>query len=415
MADSGDALFRLAVVLSADVTAGEDLYQETLQRFSAHWGTLDNPDAWTRRVMHNLAVDRFRARRSRPAEVPASDGRSEPADRRSVDRLEAVEVRPALFDAATTDLHAPRVQVRPRPRVVPLSVPAGVPAGRRPPSWTRRVLTTGGAAAAGALVAVVVAVFGFGAGTTSEIRVVPGSAPNGERTSAPAPSGASGPPGVSGPAVLYQLASTVRSLPAPTGRYAVQIEQQTEGSSTYLKASIIDSRTGDSWTYQRGPGVPAVLPMAAGFSPSEAQLQSSDPTDLTRLRSALIAQAYAAGVGTGSQTPDDLAVTQAIDTLWNPLVQPPLRAALVSVIASSPGVITNPHATDARGRRAIKISYIDAALGTRLSVYLDPSTGVVLEGSERTYTATARVPSGKDVYLSQYWTDTSPTVNPLGH
>lgn len=309
-----------------------------------------------------------------------------------------------LFDQATIDLHAPPVQVRPRPRVVPLAAPEGTPAGRRPQSRVRRVLTAGGAAAAGALAAVVIAVFGFGAGTTSQIRVVPGSGP------------AATPTGGSGPAVLYQLASTVRSLPAPTGRYAVQIERQTEGSSTYLKASVIDSRTGDTWTYQRGPGVPPVLPMAAGFSPSEAQLQSSDPTDPTRLRSALIAQANAAGDNTASQTPVDLAVTQAIDTLWNPLVQPALRAALVSVIAASPGVVTDPHASDALGRKAIKISYTDAALGSRLSVYLDPSTGVVLEGSERAYTAkgTAYLPTGSDVYISQYWTDASPTVNPLG-
>ena len=99
VAGSGDALFRLAVVLSTDVAAGEDLYQETMQRLSAHWGRLDNPHAWARRVMHNLSVDRFRARRARPEEVPASDERSVPADRRAAERMEAVEVRPALFEA----------------------------------------------------------------------------------------------------------------------------------------------------------------------------------------------------------------------------------------------------------------------------------------------------------------------------
>lgn len=202
------------------------------------------------------------------------------------------------------------------------------------------------------------------------------------------------------------------------GRYAVQIEQQTQGAVSFVKATIIDSRSGDTWTYQRGPGVPAVLPVAPRFSPTEAQLQASDPTDPVALRAALIAQASSTEpvtAVTGSvATPEDLAVTRAIDTLWNPLVQPALRSALVSVIAASPGVVTDDAATDSRGRKAIEISYRDAAVGVALSVYLDPSTGVVLENSERPYRATAD-PSlaGHDVYLSQYWTDTSPTRDPL--
>ena len=155
--------------------------------------------------------------------------------------------------------------------------------------------------------------------------------------------------------------------------------------------------------------------MVRAYLPTEAQLQSSDPTQPARLRTALIAQASAGNPHPiAPQTPNDLAVTQAIDTLWNPLVQPALRAALVSVIASSSGVTTDAHATDSRGRPSIEISYEDAALGMRLSVYLDPSDGAVLESSEQPYTVTADPGlAGHDVYLSHYWTDTSPTVNPL--
>lgn len=99
VAESGDPLFRLAVVLSTDVAAGEDLYQETLHRLAGRWDAVDNPSAWSRRVMHNLSVDRFRAARSRPPEVAAPEDGHRLPDPRSGDRLEAVEVRPALLRA----------------------------------------------------------------------------------------------------------------------------------------------------------------------------------------------------------------------------------------------------------------------------------------------------------------------------
>lgn len=296
----------------------------------------------------------------------------------------------ALFEAATRELQAPAVRLRSRLTVIPGDGGLAPPGRRRP----RRLLPA--MAVIAGLVATACAVLGLGLGLRGTGR--PGTRP------------------AAGSAVLHRLAASVRAMPTPTGRYAVQIEQQREGSSSYTKASIIDSRTGDTWTYQRGgPDVPSALPMAPGFSLTEAQLQSSDPTDPARLRAALIAQASQADPHPlAPQTPDDLAVTQAIDTLWNPLVQPALRAALVSVIASSSGVTTDAHATDSRGRPSIEISYEDAALGMRLSVYLDPSDGAVLESSEQPYTVTADPGlAGHDVYLSHYWTDASPTVNPL--
>lgn len=293
----------------------------------------------------------------------------------------------SLLRSATADLRAPEARPLRRPAVVTMP---GRPAPDRPPARRerrRRVLIAVVAAAAGAAAALAATV-GFGTPTRPALHPVA--------------------------SVLYRLAAQVKTLPAPTGRYAVQIEQQSEQSSTYLKATVIDSLTGDTWTYQKGPGVPAVLPMAPGFSPTEAALQKADPLDPARLRAALIAQARARSAPAG-QTPTDLAVMQAINLLWNPLVQPALRSALVSVIASSPGVTTDAHATDSRGRPAIEISYDDTGLGVRLSVYLQPGTGMVLENSERPYTATAdRSLAGSDVYLSQYWTDASPATDPLG-
>lgn len=313
------------------------------------------------------------------------------------------EILRSLLKAATRDLQAPQVHARPLRAVVPLPT-------RRPADRTRdfpRRLVFGATAAATGAAAALVTVFGFGLGTSPQ------------KTNAPT-SGASGggPSAVmsSGPGVLYQLAASVRTLPTPTGRYAVQIERQTEQGTSYLKATVVDSRTGDAWTYQRGPDVPATLPKATGFTPTEAQLRANYPTNPARLKQALIAQAAAANSGQpSSETRNDLAVTQAIETLWNPLVQPPLRAALVSVIAATPGVHIEAHTLDARGRNAINIGYDDKQLNVRWSVYLDPSTGAVLESAEVPTAGGSASLAGEDLYLSHYWTDASPTTNPLDH
>ena len=96
----GDALMRFAAVLATDVAAGEDMYQEALQRLAANWATVDHPGAYARVVLRNLAVDRDRARRRRPREVPMTD--VEPSDSRSSDPMTAAELRPALFAALAT-------------------------------------------------------------------------------------------------------------------------------------------------------------------------------------------------------------------------------------------------------------------------------------------------------------------------
>ena len=66
------ALARSAYLLTGDVHLAEDLLQETLTRVAQHWRRVrrhGSPDAYARRVMHNLAVDAWRRRRSRPREV----------------------------------------------------------------------------------------------------------------------------------------------------------------------------------------------------------------------------------------------------------------------------------------------------------------------------------------------------------
>jgi RNA polymerase sigma-70 factor (sigma-E family) len=64
------ALLRTAVLLTGDRYDAEDLVQTALLRTARHWPrALENPDAYVRRVLVNLAYDRSRQRRRHP-EVP---------------------------------------------------------------------------------------------------------------------------------------------------------------------------------------------------------------------------------------------------------------------------------------------------------------------------------------------------------
>lgn len=57
------ALFRSALVLTGDREAAEDLVQETLERACRKWRVIaekDAPDLYVRRIMVNLANDRWR-------------------------------------------------------------------------------------------------------------------------------------------------------------------------------------------------------------------------------------------------------------------------------------------------------------------------------------------------------------------
>jgi RNA polymerase sigma-70 factor (sigma-E family) len=101
VAESGDTLLRMATLLASDPQTAEDVYQETLQRLAARWARVDNPRAFSRRVLHNIVIDRARAQQRRPRELefgPAHDN----GDTRSGDSLAAVELRPALLAALDT-------------------------------------------------------------------------------------------------------------------------------------------------------------------------------------------------------------------------------------------------------------------------------------------------------------------------
>ncbi|MEU0966897.1 SigE family RNA polymerase sigma factor [Streptomyces sp. NPDC005917] len=74
------ALFRGALVLTGNRDAAEDLVQETLERACRKWRTIaaaDVPDAYVRRIMVNLANDRWRRFRRT---VPDPGDRIAPGD-----------------------------------------------------------------------------------------------------------------------------------------------------------------------------------------------------------------------------------------------------------------------------------------------------------------------------------------------
>ncbi|KIF78684.1 RNA polymerase [Streptomyces sp. 150FB] len=77
------ALFRGALVLTGSREAAEDLVQETLERACRRWRTIaakDAPDAYVRRIMVNLANDRWRRFRRVVPQRDTGDDRPAPGD-----------------------------------------------------------------------------------------------------------------------------------------------------------------------------------------------------------------------------------------------------------------------------------------------------------------------------------------------
>jgi hypothetical protein len=222
---------------------------------------------------------------------------------------------------------------------------------------------------------------------------------------------------------LYRLSSLAAAAPPGYGRYVVMREIQ----DTYKRTSVIDSLTGDTWTYQQGAGVPAELPVARHDSPTQAQFAAM-PTDPAALRALLIRQydqqqkrAEAAMAGQLKEknkilrrqhrpvikplklTADDKVFEQANLMLWNPLVGPELRAAVFRVLAATPGVQVNRHARDSLGRPAVEISWFDRVTSVTLATFEDPSTTRVLEQTDTSTPASVNghsSSSGRDLYLS---------------
>jgi RNA polymerase sigma-70 factor (sigma-E family) len=89
------ALFRAAYLLTGDRYLAEDLVQSSLERAYQYWhriSTVDNPDAYLRRIMVNLATDWWRSRRRAPErslaevrEIPSTEtGQAESTEHRDL-------------------------------------------------------------------------------------------------------------------------------------------------------------------------------------------------------------------------------------------------------------------------------------------------------------------------------------------
>jgi len=235
---------------------------------------------------------------------------------------------------------------------------------------------------------------------------------------------------------LSHLSSVAATASPLTGRYAVMTEVQ---GGNLRRTTVIDSQTGDIWTFQSGPGAPSQLPVARNASPTAADFAAL-PTDPAALRTLLIQQynqqqqrldklirqqarqaakagkPYPVPKAPSKITDDDIVFDQAIDMLWNPLVGPELRAALFKVLENTSDVVVDSSATDARGRPAVEISRVDS-YGEKAAAYEDPATATMLEDS---WTPTSEAVAngsawaGSDVYLSITSTNTAPTASQYG-
>ena len=182
---------------------------------------------------------------------------------------------------------------------------------------------------------------------------------------------------------LRNALAIMKKVPALRKVYLATLKELKETPSVLdtQRISVIDSLTGNTWTYQQGSGAPGELPEAKHGSPAKAQF-AAWPTSVPALRALLLAQAdqqVADHVQSTGQTSDDLVFEQASNWLWNPLISPGLRSALYKVLADTPGVVVKTGTTDHVGRPAIEISRYNSAAKDDLATFENPSTGAVLE------------------------------------
>jgi RNA polymerase sigma-70 factor (sigma-E family) len=101
VAESGDALLRIAFLLTSDRQHAEDAVQRTLERLAKRWGRVANPKAFCRKTLHNLVIDDARAAARRPREHSYTEA-DDTSHHASQDDYAAVELRPALLRALDT-------------------------------------------------------------------------------------------------------------------------------------------------------------------------------------------------------------------------------------------------------------------------------------------------------------------------
>jgi RNA polymerase sigma-70 factor, ECF subfamily len=80
---SSKRLLGQAFLLTADSSRAQDLTQEAFARAWTHWKSIANyedPEAWTRRVLHNLCISDWRKRNSRLGVLPARVELAPPPD-----------------------------------------------------------------------------------------------------------------------------------------------------------------------------------------------------------------------------------------------------------------------------------------------------------------------------------------------
>jgi hypothetical protein len=243
--------------------------------------------------------------------------------------------------------------------------------------------------------------------------------------------------------VLYHLSAAAASQPQTqeSGRYAVMSTRGIDVKDT----SVIDSRTGNMWSYQLGShGYPSAKAFTRHYSPTAVQFAAM-PTGLTALRAALLTK-WRSVYNHAPQHPartkgphpvaipmtvsdNDIVFQQASAMLWNPLVSPALRSALYKLLAAVPGVRVNTSARDGNGRPAVEISRADnsglphgKSDGITYATYENPHTGAVLEstvsyppGDEVTPQDPhgTRAVTDSYVYLSITWASAVP-ANPYG-
>lgn len=238
---------------------------------------------------------------------------------------------------------------------------------------------------------------------------------------------------------MARLSSAAAAAAAPAGRWV----KMTELAGTEHKTTIVDTRNGNTWTFQPGGGgVPSELVSPHGLLTS-AQL-AAYPTDVASLRAFLLTQArqqaaeglramlnalkkknhgeylrkkQAIAVAMPHETSNDLVFAQAAYVLWNPVISPALRSALLKVIAATPGIVVNAHARDSIGRPAVEISRYDRAANYTMAVFEAPDgTGVLETSSLHPATpASDGLPAEaayqlNDTYLSITWSAARPAA-----